>query len=159
MIVVLDMVSHSHAWDWIKNKGNPQACTMNQNGTKFVDFIHGSKFRTSSASNKFRLQTFIILNLQHTPGPQVQDFHILPPFMSSFLDAVFLRVWCVNDTSKKQEMSLTEPRCQTVPIWLGEVAAMVDTQALRFISARGKIQRNSKMEYGPCIWFVSVRLL
>ena len=55
----------------------------------------------------------------------------------------------MNDTSKKQEMSLTEPRCQTVPIWLGEVAAMVDTQALRFISARGKIQRNSKMEYGP----------
>lgn len=74
MIVVLDMVSHSHAWDWIKNKGNPQACTMNQNGTKFVDFIHGSKFRTSSASNKFQTQASGKLRLKHAQNT-APDFH------------------------------------------------------------------------------------
>ena len=111
MIVVLDMVSHSHAWDWIKNKGNPQACTMNQNGTKFVDFIHGSFKQISNTSGKLRLkhaqtrlQTFIILNLQHTPGaglPHTSTLHELFSWRS--LSAGLMREWHIEKAGNEPD--------------------------------------------------------
>ena len=144
---------------------------MNQNGMKFVDFIHGSKFRTSSASNKFQTQAsgklrllspnaasdFHHFNLQHTPGAGLPPTSTLHEELFSWrsLSAGLMREWHIEKAGNEPDRA--EVSNSSDLAWRG--CGNVDTQALRFISARGKIQRNSKMEYGPCIWFVSVRLL